>query len=98
MLRLNTKIKFTNKAILKCEKHIRYNPEKDGKDGVRGACSTCLYINQVYMAHLQMIDALRNFQQMIKPYEITPKPRLKTTGTSEPLDKAFKTLLPPSGE
>jgi hypothetical protein len=34
--------KTTFKFKGKCPKHTRFNPEKDGLDGVKGGCDTCM--------------------------------------------------------
>ena len=41
MLQFTYKLKLTERVKAKCCRHPRYNPEKDGRAGIRGGCSTC---------------------------------------------------------
>ena len=41
MLQFTYKLKLTERVKAKCSRHPRYNPEKDGRAGIRGGCSTC---------------------------------------------------------
>lgn len=75
MLRLTTKLSIKSRIALKCDKHIRYNPEKDGRDGIKGACARCLHLLQIYTVRQNMLNAARDFEQVSKPYE-TIKPRI----------------------
>ena len=40
MLQFTYKLKLTERVKAKCCRHPRYNPEKDGRAGIRGGCST----------------------------------------------------------
>jgi hypothetical protein len=96
MLRLNTKLTVKSRIAIKCDKHIRYNPEKDGRDGVKGNCSRCLHLLSIYNTRQAMLNAARDYEQLTQQYELV-KPRTvvkKPVETSPALDKAFKTLLP----
>ena len=37
MLQFTYKLKITERVKGKCSRHPRYNPEKDGRAGIRGA-------------------------------------------------------------
>ena len=74
MLRLNTKVTVKSRIVLRCDKHPRYNPEKDGPGGVRGGCARCLHLNQIYNVRQNLLNAARDYEQVSKPYE-TIKPR-----------------------
>lgn len=41
MLQFTYKLKITEREKGKCSRHPRYNPEKDGRAGIRGACWCC---------------------------------------------------------
>jgi hypothetical protein len=81
MLRLTTKLKIRSKITVKCEKHPRYNPEKDGKGGVRGACSTCLHMYTIFNTHRMMMELVKDFEVISKPYE-AKKPLAVSSPTS----------------
>ena len=40
MLQFTYKLKLTERVKAKCCRHPEYNPEKDGRAGIRGGCST----------------------------------------------------------
>jgi hypothetical protein len=95
LLRLKIKTKINSRVEVKCEKHRLYNPEKDGRGGIKGNCARCLHLLAIYNTFLQFTNGLRDYQQMTAPYEkVKPRAVPKPAGTSEALDKAFKTLLP----
>ena len=83
LLRLTTKLTVKSKIVLKCEKHRNYNPEKDGRDGVRGACSRCLYILSVYNSRQALVNAARDYEQISKEFE-TIKPRAPKVASPKP--------------
>jgi hypothetical protein len=83
MLRLNTKLTIKSRIAIKCDKHPRYNPEKEGRDGVRGGCARCFYLHAVYNTRQSMVNAVKDYQQMTQECELV-KPRvLKPVGTKE---------------
>ncbi len=45
---LQIKIKWKGK----CQRHTRFNPEKDGRGGIRGACPSCEALMVVYESSL----------------------------------------------
>ena len=74
MLRLKTRLNIRSRVVARCEKHLRYNPEKDGRGGIRGACSRCEYLYAIYATQQVMLNAARDFQQMTQTFEqIKPK-------------------------
>jgi hypothetical protein len=49
---------------LKCPKHVRFNPERDGFQGVRGGCTTCLALCEVYDTVNKLRKAVRAADQL----------------------------------
>jgi hypothetical protein len=69
MLRLRTRLKLNSRVVIKCERHPRYNPEKKGRVGIKGACTRCEFLYAVFVAQQQLLNAARDFQQMTQAYE-----------------------------
>jgi hypothetical protein len=40
MFQFSYKLKVAERVKAKCERHPRYNPERDGRGGIKGGCST----------------------------------------------------------
>jgi hypothetical protein len=83
LLRLRTRLRMNSRVAIKCEKHPRYNPEKEGRGGIRGNCSRCEFLYAVFITQQQMLNAARDFQQMTQTYEQI-KPRTKRAGAEGP--------------
>lgn len=95
MLRLKTKINFRSRVAIKCERHTRYNPEKDGKGGIVASCLRCYHLFQIFNTWQILQNSLRDYQQLTASYELVkPRTRKVATETSQELNRAFKTLLP----
>lgn len=45
----------------KCERHPRYNPEREGRGGIKGGCSTCFSLFDLHQARLSLDAAHREF-------------------------------------
>jgi hypothetical protein len=41
MFQFSYKLKVAERVKAKCERHPRYNPERDGRGGIKGGCSNC---------------------------------------------------------
>lgn len=48
------------RIALTCPNHKRYNPEKDGEAGIRGACKFCSALYQLYR---QAVVCLRQVEE-----------------------------------
>ena len=59
MLQFTYKLKLTERVKAKCSRHPRYNPEKDGRAGIRGGCSTCFSLYDLQQARLALDAAQR---------------------------------------
>lgn len=76
MLRLKTKLRVNSRVEVKCDKHPRYNPEKEGRGGIRGACTRCEHLFQIFNTWQTFQNALRDYTQMTVLYEKV-QPRAK---------------------
>ena len=86
MLQFTYKLKITERVKGKCNRHPRYNPEKDGRAGIRGACSCCFSLYDLYQARVALDAAQREFIRRAVPWVRPREPRPKRTGdtTEEP--------------
>jgi|HubBroStandDraft_1064217.scaffolds.fasta_scaffold1519434_1 hypothetical protein len=48
-------LKFKLKVREKCNKHPRYDPEKDGEAGIKGGCERCTVLYKIF----RQLDAAR---------------------------------------
>jgi hypothetical protein len=76
LLRLKTKIKINSRVEAKCDRHIRYNPEKDGRGGIKAGCTRCEYLYAIFNTWQTFQNAMRDYQQMTAQFEKV-KPRVK---------------------
>jgi hypothetical protein len=50
MFQFTYKLKITERIKATCERHPRYNPERDGRGGIRGGCSACFSLFDLHQA------------------------------------------------
>jgi hypothetical protein len=77
MFQFTYKLKVTERVKAKCERHPRYNPERDGRDGIKGGCSACFSLYDLYQARLTLDAAHREFLRKAIPWARSYKPRNK---------------------
>ena len=87
MLQFTYKLKITERVKGKCSRHPRYNPEKDGRAGIRGACSCCFSLYDLYQARVALDAAQREFVRRAVPWTRPREPRRKKAegATEDPL-------------
>jgi hypothetical protein len=68
MLQFTYKLKITERVKGKCSRHPRYNPEKDGRAGIRGGCSCCFSLYDLYHARVTLDAAKREFIRRAAPW------------------------------
>ena len=78
MFQFSYKLKIAERVKAKCERHPRYNPERDGRGGIRGGCATCFSLYDLYQARLTLDSAHRDFLRKAVPWTRATKPRSKT--------------------
>lgn len=77
--------KFTYRQMIrervtaKCDRHPRYNPEKDGRNGIKGGCSTCYSLYDLYQARVKLDTAIHEFIRRVGPWS---RPRERRKGKS----------------
>ena len=76
MLQFTYKLKITERVKGKCSRHPRYNPEKDGRAGIRGACSCCFSLYDLFQARIALDAAQREFLRRAAPWSRTHLRRL----------------------
>ena len=68
----------------KCERHPRYNPERDGRGGIKGGCSTCFSLYDLHQARLMLDCAHREFLRKAIPWTRPAALRSKSQPNSKP--------------
>ena len=77
MFQFSYKLKIAERVKAKCERHPRYNPERDGRAGIKGGCSTCFSLCDLYQARLALDSAHHEFLRKAIPWTRAIKPRNK---------------------
>ena len=75
MFQFNYKLKVAERVKAKCERHPRYNPERDGRGGIKGGCSTCFSLFDLHQARLSLDAAHREFLRRALPWTRVRQPR-----------------------
>jgi hypothetical protein len=68
MLQFTYKLKINERVKGKCSRHPRYNPDKDGRAGIRGGCSFCFSLYDLYQARMALDAAQREFLRRAAPW------------------------------
>jgi hypothetical protein len=82
MFQFTYKLKITERVKAKCERHPRYNPERNGRGGIRGGCSTCFSLFDLHQARLALEAAQREFLRRAAPWCRASQPRGKARTTT----------------
>jgi hypothetical protein len=75
MFQFSYKLKVAERIKAKCERHPRYNPERDGRNGIKGGCSTCYSLYDLHQARLMLDSAHREFLRKAIPWTRKSEPR-----------------------
>jgi hypothetical protein len=65
MLRLKINLRVRRSVRVKCPRHPRYNPERDGAGTIRGGCRYCVAIYELYAGKLAVERSLQALKQHI---------------------------------
>ena len=65
MLRLKINLRVRRSVRVKCPRHPRYNPERDGAGVIRGGCRYCVAIYELYAGKLAVERSLQALEQQI---------------------------------
>jgi hypothetical protein len=83
MFQFNYKLKVAERAKAKCERHPRYNPEREGRGGIKGGCSTCFSLFDLHQARLSLDAAHREFLRRATPWSHVRQPRNRTNAQEQ---------------
>jgi hypothetical protein len=84
MLKFRMKLKLNDGVQAKCKKHPKYNPEKEGSN-IKGGCSTCLQLWDLYRSKLELERAVRIFQRNAAPWIKYRAPRMNSGSAAAPM-------------
>ena len=73
MFQFTYKLKITERVKAKC--HPRYNPERDGRGGIRGGCSTCFSLFDLFHARQTLEAPQREFLRRAASWCCVRQPR-----------------------
>lgn len=79
MIQFNYKLKVSERVKAKCVRHPRYNPEREGRGGIKGGCSTCFSLFDLHQARLSLDAAHREFLRRALPWTRINPPRTKSS-------------------
>lgn len=85
MFKFSYKQTIRQRVKAKCSHHPRYNPERDGRDGIKGGCSTCWQLFDLFQARTRLDIAIHDFERRAQPWNITVKPRRPVDDKSQPV-------------
>jgi hypothetical protein len=68
MFQFTYKLNISERVKAKCNRHPRYNPERDGRGGIKGGCSTCFSLFDLHQAKLSLDAAHREFLRRAVPW------------------------------
>lgn len=89
MFQFSYKLKVAERVKAKCERHPGYNPERDGRGGIKGGCATCFSLYDLHQARFALDSAHREFLRKALPWTQATKSHSKTqknadTNTASP--------------
>ena len=84
MFQFSYKLKVSERVKAKCERHPRYNPERDGRGSIKGGCSTCFALYDLHQARLSLDSAHREFLRRAIPWTRSTKPCSKPKTNTNP--------------
>ena len=91
MLQFTYKLKLAERVKAKCSRHPRYNPEKDGRAGIRGGCSCCFSLYDLQQARVALDAAQRGIRAPSRAMGMAtgtaPERRVATVTEEPPLTK-----------
>jgi hypothetical protein len=70
MLEFTYKLNVKERVKAKCPRHPRYNPEKQGRGGIIGGCSTCNDLLDLLDARKKLDAAAREFSRRVDPWVV----------------------------
>lgn len=87
LFKLRYKEKINEAVTAKCPRHPRFDPEQDGRAGLKDRCSTCYELLALHQSRLDLDLAIREFRRRAAPWQNTRtqinKSDLKRNGAVE---------------
>ena len=83
MFQFNYKLNVAERVKAKCNRHPHYNPERDGRGGIKGGCSTCFSLFDLHQARLPLDAAHREFLRKATPWSQVRQPRNRTNAPGQ---------------
>ncbi len=77
MFQFAYKLKVAERVKGKCERHPLYNPERNGRGGIKGGCSACFSLYDLQQARLMLDAAYRDFLRIAVLWARRSKPRTR---------------------
>ncbi len=68
MFQFTYRLMIAERVKGKCARHPRYNPQRDGRGGIKGGCSTCFTLLDLHHARLTLEAAHRDFIRKAPPW------------------------------
>lgn len=68
MFEFSYKLNVKERVKAKCDRHPRYSPERDGRSGIKGGCSTCFCLYDLLQARIALDEAVRLFNRRAAPW------------------------------
>ena len=93
MFQFTYKPRVTERVKAKSERHPRYNPERDGRGGIKGGCSTCYSLFDLHQARLSLDAAQREFLRRALPWTRIRLPRAESRPL-KPTNHSCKAQVP----
>jgi hypothetical protein len=59
----------------KCSRHPKFDPATDGPGAIRGGCTRCTTLHEIYLCHQRMMTLMRGFAPPQPRKKITPADR-----------------------
>jgi hypothetical protein len=84
MLKFRYKKTIRERVHARCERHPRYNPEKEGRDGIKGGCTTCWQLFDLDQARTRLDVAIHDFERRSAPWSVAPTPRRPSNTDTQP--------------
>ena len=75
MIRFSYKLKLSERVTATCSRHPRYNPEKEGRGGIKGGCSGCYALFDLYQSRCALEAAASKFLRLAAPWSRPRQPR-----------------------
>lgn len=75
MLKFSYRKTIKERITAKCARHPRFNPEKEGRNGIKGGCGTCWTLFDLHQARLRLDAAIREFERKAAPWGVIAKRR-----------------------